>query len=289
MLTDLLAVVAAFAFGANWVLQQWEAAKAPDQLQLHPLQLLRLLLRRPLWLLGLSSLVVGSVVQQFALADGDLGVDEALLVLDLVFALVFADRVSPRSVQPLQWLGALTMCVGLGVFLVAANPSTTHGGGAIVRWSMLLGAAGAVCVALSVVGIVGTGRLRAVMFATASAVAFGVSDSFSAAAFSFTGDSIGSQFTIFAHWQAYALLATAIVGLGLGQVAFNAAPLAVSLPSLAVGEPVVGLIAGIGVLGVSIRTSPAAVVVEVLAAVAIIGGSVVVGRSRVLELEPETA
>lgn len=102
MLTDLLAVVAAFAFGANWVLQQWEAAKAPDQLQLHPLQLLRLLLRRPLWLLGLSSLVVGSVVQQFALADGDLGVDEALLVLDLVFALVFADgsphvRCSPFS------------------------------------------------------------------------------------------------------------------------------------------------------------------------------------------------
>lgn len=279
----LLGVLAAFAFGANWVLQQHEAAQAPTHLQLNPVRLIGTLVRRPLWLLGLVALLAGSGVQQVALDDGNLAVQESILVLDLVFAMVIADRVSRRSVSRVQWAGAATVCVGLAAFLVAADPSAGSGGGSVRRWAVVLIVIGAGCACCCVIAVAARGSARAVLFATAAGVMFGLSDALSKAGFSFDHPGL---LHVLVHWQIYAVVVVAVLALGASQIAYNAAPLAVSLPSLAVCEPVAGLVIGVAVLGVHFRTGAGVVTVEAIGAAAVLAGSLVIGRSPVLDLAP---
>lgn len=279
--TYLLAVVAAIAYGCNWVLQQHEAAQAPATLQLHPVRLLEHVVRRPLWLVGLLALAAGSAAQEGALSDGSLPVIEALLVLDLVFALLLANKLSHRSVEWVQWLGAVAVCVGLGAFLAAGDPTPGHGLGSNARWVLVVIAVGGVTAALLSAAWHTDGAVRAALCATAAAILFGLSDGLSKAAFSLLPHGV-DRFV--AAWQFYALLGVAVVAVAASQIAYNAAPLVVSLPSLAVGEPVVGVLVGIFVLHVQFRTSTPALVIEALGAAMIAGGSWVVTRAPALNL-----
>jgi drug/metabolite transporter (DMT)-like permease len=282
-MTYLLALVAAIAFGANWVLQQHEAGRAPATLQLRPIRLLEHLIRRPLWLVGLLALAIGGAAQEDALASGSLPVIESLLVLDLVFALLLADRLSRHSVGRSQWAGAAAVCIGLATFLIAGNPTPGHSAGADSRWVLVLAVVGGLCGLLCALAWRRPGTVRAVSCAMTAAVLFGLSDGLSKAAFSVSVPGI------FATWQLYGLIGAAVVAVAASQVAYNAAPLVVSLPSLAVGEPVTGVMIGVMVLHVHFRTGAVATAIEVGAAVTIVVGSWVVGRARVLDLITEYA
>ena len=46
-------------------------------------------------------------------------------------------------------------------------------------------------------------------------------------------------------WQPYVLLITAVYGLTLAQSAYEAGSLSASLPPMAIGEPVIGILIGI--------------------------------------------
>lgn len=280
-MTYLLAVLAAAAFGTNWVLQQHEAAQAPDRLELHPVRLLAHLIRRPLWLAGIVALVIGSSLQEAALATGSLSIVETILVLNLVFALLLANRLSPHSVRRSQWLGAFGIVVSLAALLFVGQPSPGHGTGSDWNW-LWVGVAYAVVVSgLSIGAWHVEGRLRAVLCATAAGLLFGVSDVLSKATFD---SAAHNPLRFVVTWYLYATIATAIIGVMLSQVAFHAAPLAVSLPSLAIGEPVAGLFVGIMALHVTFRAEGWPLVVECLAALGILVGSLEVGRSKVLDL-----
>lgn len=286
-MTYLLALIAAISYGTNWVLQQREANRAPVGLQLHPVRLLEYVIRRPLWLLGLLALAIGSSAQEGALVDGNLPVIETLLVLSLVWALVLANKLSHRRVTATQWLGAATVCVGLAAFLIAGNPTPGHGAGPTVPWLLLTAAICGGCVLALAVAWRVPGLVRAALCATVAAVMFGLSDAMSKAAFSAlpnTAHFVGS-------WQLYGLVAAAVAAVGTSQVAFNAAPLVVSLPSLTVGEPITAVLVGVAVLGVHFRTTTAALVIEAVAAAMIVVGAWIVARSPVLSvhgLRPRT-
>lgn len=280
-MTYLLAVVAAVAYGCNWVLQQHEAAQAPATLQLHPVRLLEHVIRRPLWVVGLVALLGGSAAQEGALTDGSLPVIEALLVLDLVFALLLANKMSHRSVGRVQWLGAAGVCVGLAVFLAAGDPTPGHGLGSDARWVLVGIAVGGAVAALLSAAWRTSGAVRAALCATAAAILFGLSDALSKSAFSLLPHGFDR---LVAAWQLYALIGVAVVAVAASQIAYNAAPLVVSLPSLAVGEPVVGVLVGIFVLHVQFRTSTAALAMEAVGAAMIAAGSLIVTRAPVLNL-----
>jgi hypothetical protein len=279
--TYLLAMVAAVAYGCNWVLQQHEAAQAPAILQLHPVRLLEHVIRRPLWVVGLIALLGGSAAQEGALTDGSLPVIEALLVLDLVFALLLANKMSHRTVTRVQWLGAVAICVGLVGFLAAGDPTPGHGLGSNPRWVLVAIAVGGAVAGLLFIAWHTTGAVRAASCATAAAILFGLSDGLSKSAFSVLPRGVDD---LVAAWQFYALIGVAVVAVAASQIAYNAAPLVVSLPSLAVGEPVVGVLVGIFVLHVQFRTNTAALAIEAVAAALIASGSWIVTRAPVLNL-----
>ena len=80
-------------------------------------------------------------------------------------------------------------------------------------------------------------------------------------------------------WPPYCLLATGIVGLWLMQNAFSAGPLHSSLPTIAAGEPVAGIVLGIVVFGDRIQISPGMLAIEAGGIAALIVGVVMVARS----------
>lgn len=283
-MTYVLAVLAAVAYGANWVLQQHEAAEAPAGLQLHPVRLIEHLIHRPLWLVGLLALIVGSAVQEVALAYGSLPVVEAVLVLALVFALVLNSRFSQQPVTFPRWLGAVLVCAGLAMFLLAGDPTPGRGTGANSHWILVIVILGGIVTVLCLAAWRFHGSARSALCASAAALMFGLSDALSKAVF----NRDDGQVHLLIFWQLYGALGAAALAVGLSQIAYNAAPLAVALPFLAVGEPLAGLLAGVVALKVHFATTTGSLAFEAAAAFAVVVGSMAMGWGRGLHLHRST-
>jgi hypothetical protein len=128
--------------------------------------------------------------------------------------------------------------------------------------------------------------LGAVFLAAAGGVLFGVQDSLTRAWLLATHAGFARSLT---HWQPYALIAVAIVGLLLTQSAFDAAPLHVSLPAGVLAEPLTGIALGVAVFGERLRDNPLAIAGQGAALVAVAGGMVLVCRSAALRRRPHSA
>ncbi len=70
----------------------------------------------------------------------------------------------------------------------------------------------------------------------------------------------------FVTWQVYAAIAVGIAGLLVSQSAYQAGPLAYSMPFVGVLEPLVAVVIGDTVLGEQVRLSPGLFASEMLAA-----------------------
>jgi hypothetical protein len=84
---------------------------------------------------------------------------------------------------------------------------------------------------------------------------------------------------LFTNWPPYCLLGAGIVGLWLMQNAFSAGPLHSSLPTIAAGEPVAGMLLGIIVFGDRVQVAPTPLAIEAGGIAALIVGVVMVARS----------
>ena len=82
------------------------------------------LARRPIWLLGILSMILGFVFQLEALHYGPLALVQPILALELLFVFGYmAILSSRRRVAARDWLAATAMSAGLGLLLFAAAPS----------------------------------------------------------------------------------------------------------------------------------------------------------------------
>jgi len=86
------------------------------------------LARQPAWLLGLTCMIAGFVLQVGALRFGPLVLVQPILAIELLFvfgylALLPAARRSGPRVRARDWLAVAVMCAGISLFLRAAAPS----------------------------------------------------------------------------------------------------------------------------------------------------------------------
>jgi hypothetical protein len=184
-----------------------------------------------------------------------------------------------ERVAVVHWVGAAAICAGLATLIAVAAPTRSHQVGADARWLAGGGLTGAVVVVL----VLAAARVRSspqgFLLATAAAVAWGLSDALNKAAFN-AGER--GSLELLRAGQTYAFVGVAVVALTLTQLAFRVAVLPVCLPSLAVGEPVVGLFLGIVVLSVRLRHSALAIAVEAVAGAVIVAGAVPLARAPVV-------
>jgi drug/metabolite transporter (DMT)-like permease len=207
--------------------------------------LLRRLVRRPLWVVGMVGDIGAYGLQAAALAFGTLLVVQPLLACGLLVALPLSARWTGRTIQRREWIAALVLCVSLATFLIEASPGGGTAHAPVARWLR----DGGIVVLLIVLAVAlasrARGNVRAALLGFAAGGLFGIT----AALTKTFVDQIqhGVPYTA-SHWEVYALAALSITGILFTQHGFQHASLSASLPALEATEPVVAAIMGITLL-----------------------------------------
>jgi drug/metabolite transporter (DMT)-like permease len=269
-------LLAAVLLGVGFVLQQSAARQEPESRFLSP-RILTDLLRKPRWLLGIVAMVAGQLLAAWSIGNLELTLVEPLLTTNLVFALFLA---VPMARQAFRWsevAGAVVLCTG--VALLSVSRSTTPIGlsfGSFSHWWVAAVIAGIAFVAVQA-GHRRTGPVRATLTGLGAGLVFGIQDALTRQTLEIMQGSPLS--VLFTNWPPYCLLGAGIVGLWLMQNAFSAGPLHSSLPTIAAGEPVAGMLLGIVVFGDRVQVSSVPLAIEAGGIAALIVGVVMVARS----------
>ncbi len=279
MVLIVASLCAAFLLGLGFVIQQHAAARAPADERLS-FRLLVDLAQRPVWLAGIGVMVVGQLFGAYALGQGKLTIVEPLLAANLLFALPMAALWSRRSLGRREWAGALTLMGGLVMFVVAAGPGTSKVM-LVSHESWMIAGLTIVAVVMAVVWLAKRTSVaeEATLLALGAGILYGLQDALTQRTIALFPRGIE---VVVSTWQPYALLAVAIVGLLLAQSAFEAAPLAASLPAITIAEPLTGIALGAGLFGQDVRLSGLALGFEMVALVLMVIGVLAVARSPVV-------
>ncbi|MGH9064567.1 MAG: DMT family transporter [Acidimicrobiales bacterium] len=279
MLVLVLGLCAAVLLALGFVIQQHAAARAPAEERLS-LRLLFDLAHRPLWLAGIAAMVGGQILGAVALDHGSLTLVEPLLAANLLFALPMAAAWTRKSLGPREWAGAVILMAGLATFVVAAGPSSDQAS-KVSSPAWLI--AGLTIVAV-VMGLVWFGKRtdlaeEATLLAAGAGILYGLQDGLTQRTLLLFPHGI---VTLLTSWLPYSLVAVAIAGLLLAQSAFEAAPLAASLPAITIAEPITGIGLGAGLFSQDIGLSPQALAFEMVGIALMIIGVYLVARSPVV-------
>lgn len=291
VLSVLLAVFAAVAFAFAAVVQQTQArsmargeqARAPRWLPV--LRVIGPLLRDPRWLAGAAVNVLGFAAQALALHLGVIAVVQAVLVLQLLFALLIsANRRSLRP-SPRDWTGATAVCAGIAILVALRGgvgqqvPQREDFGGYLLAIAatvatMLLGARLA--------------RRHAQTRTALVAIAAGLSFSTTAVLLVvLTHDVATSGAAGLVSWLPLGIAATGVVGELLVQDAFAGGSLPTALTATTITDPLCSAVAG-AVLFDAVRPSGLQLLLGLpVVGVLIVGGVVLLATSATLHDETD--
>jgi drug/metabolite transporter (DMT)-like permease len=266
MVMIVTALAAAVLYGAGAAMEQRQAAAAPQSAAGRP-RLLLLLVRQPLWLLGIAAQIGGFAAHAVALRSGSLATVQMVVSGEFVVAVVIVRIWSGRPLSRSSWAAGLTVVASVAALLALTSsghghPAAQAGHGA----ALALGAAatGGAALAAAVVGLRAAGRRRAVLLA----VAAGLADCCSAVVTMAFSHAAGHGLAALAtSWSVYAV---AVAGAGtvlLTQTAYQTGRPILTLPIIAAVTPIASVAVGVGLLGETPRIGLAGVVAAGLAVV----------------------
>lgn len=276
-MTFLFAVLSSAVFGLGVALQQRPARSVSAEMSARPTILL-VLLRRPMWVLGVVAEVCGFLLQVVALRTGSLVVVQPVIAVSLLFTIGLAALWSEATISPTEWVAVAAVVAGLSVFLVLASPRTTGGANASLDdWlATLLSLAFGVAVLIAF-GLRATGDARAALFGAAA----GVSDATMAVVTKAFAHDVNLGFVhVVTSWTPYTLAGAGIVAMTVSQTAYQVGRPTVSLPIITVMDPVISSVVGIVVFGEVIHINGATGPVAVVALFVMGAGLVLLSRSH---------
>jgi hypothetical protein len=271
-----LGLAAAFIFAASAFVQQRtaRAVVGADAASLRNAsgvkRLLSRLVRTRAWLVGWLTNLCGVGTQAAALKVGSVATVQPLMSAQLLFVMAMASGEQRRWPSVRDWLSVIAVCAGLVLLLTAygASPLT----GAPHRHRVLLAMACAITliVALRQVSRHSTPRLASLLIG----VAAGLCHAQNAVCLKLTVEDLyhGGVVTALLDWPVYALAATALSGMLLGQIAFASGPLPPAVAAMSVTNPVASFVLGILAFDTPVPRAPGA-----LGAIAVSGGLIAVG------------
>lgn len=266
------AVLGAAGFGLASVVQQRATKQVPEIRTLHPRLLLELV-RKPMWVASIATVVIGLSLQVVALAFGPLLLVQPLLVTSVLFAALFAAWMAGRHADWVVLVGAVCCGAGLSAFLLLGRPKAT--GAAVVDARALpSGIALAVFLVLCLLAArVANAKVQVLGLALATGVLYGVTAALMKVVA--TEVRVGGIAEPFQNWVLYGVCVIGPAGFLLSQNTFQQGTLI--SPALAVittVDPLVGVVIGVGWFGERIVLTPAVLAGEALAGVVLIGGIV---------------
>jgi hypothetical protein len=272
--TVALAFLAAVLFASASVLQQAAAAAVPLE-QARGLSLIRRLVRHPVWLAGAVADAAGYGAEAAALAFGSILVVQPILATTLLFAIPLSAVLARAPVRRADLAWAAVLTAGVAVFLVVGDPTAGLDRAPVRHWAVAVAVIGPMIAACLLIGARSSGPRRALSLGAAAGLLFGVMAGLTKSVVHLIGLGIVDLFT---SWEPYALCAVAIAGLLLQQGAYQAGALSLSLPAIAVLEPVTATAIGIGAFEETIRASGAAWLLIAASVAAMAGGLITLSR-----------
>jgi drug/metabolite transporter (DMT)-like permease len=255
------------------------------------LWLLFRLARRPIWLLGIASMILGFVFQVTALHYGALALVQPILALELLFVFGYMAFLGSRPVRRRDWLAAAAMSAGLALFLFAASPSGGRQHAPASLWLL----AGLLTLAVVLAGLAVTAMLhrrspasgpqRAAILGSLTGVAWG----FVAAVikeFSYHLD--GGLAAILSNWSVYVVVIAGAASLLLASHALAAGPLAASQPGFTILDPLAASLLGLFLFGEHFQAATEDLVIEALALALLVSGVTALSHSHLIDGEEDT-
>lgn len=250
------------------------------------------LARRPIWLAGIASMILGFVFQVTALHYGALALVQPILALELLFVFAYMAFLTSRNVRRRDWLAAASMSAGIGLFLFAASPSGGRQHAPTALWVL----AGLLTLGVVLAGLaVATWRQRRAPAALAQRAAIlgsvtGISWGFVAAVIKeFSYHLSGGLSSIFSNWSVYVLIGAGAASLILASHALAAGPLAASQPGFTILDPLAASLLGLFLFGEHFGATTADLALEALALALLISGVSALSHSHLIDGEDEAA
>ena len=272
----LFALLSAALFGAGTAAQHRVSAKLRRD-EVVRLSFVARLTRDPLWLTGIGLEIAAFGCQLLALRRGALVIVQPILSLSLVIALVITAVALKARVPAGDRVAVFAVALGLAVFLAltisreerVSRPTTT-------RWVTLWIVIGCVIVGAAHFGHRSEGRQRAQWLAGAA----GVADAMMAA----LAKALSQQFdrgfsTVLTTWPLYSVAAMGFVAVLLSQAAYQTARPAITLPVIAVVEPLLSVVIGIALFGERIARSAGRASLAIASLGVLAAGLAVLARS----------
>jgi drug/metabolite transporter (DMT)-like permease len=283
METAILLAVAASLCTATASVCQRLGARSSEPASFDVWLVLRLA-RRPVWLLGVASMILGFIFQLTALHFGALALVQPILALELLFVFGYLAVAGRRRVKVRRrdLLGAAAMSAGIGIFLWLASPSggRLHAPGPLWLLAGLV-TFGVVLAALAVAFGLGhrPGASRSRRAAVLGA-ATGISWGFVAAIIKELSSHLdGGVGAVFSTWSPYVLVAVGAATMLLASNALAAGPLAASQPGFTILDPLSASLLGVFLFGEHIRTGVVDLAGEALALAIIVAGAWTISHS----------
>lgn len=274
-------------FSLATALKHRSAGQMPHVEQFRPRELLGFAaatLRHPLWLAGILADVGGFGLQVLALHLGGLIVVQLVLVSAVLFSLVVAHWIAGTRISGRELVLAPVVVVSVVGFLLVSGALTATPD----RADRLPAVLAAVSILAAVVSFVvasrrfsrrkwGSRRAAALLGVAAGAIYAGT------AALIKVCTNVAADhgpLALLTSWQVYALIAAGGSGLFLAQMAFQAGPLAASLPATATTDPLVSVVLGVVVFDEQLRTGAVPVVLSLVCLAALSTAVVLLSRIR---------
>jgi hypothetical protein len=279
----LLALAASLCTATASIAQRQGARSTPTTGGFDAGLILRLA-RRPIWLLGIASMILGFVFQLIALRFGALALVQPILAVELLLVFGYMAVAGRRHVRIKRrdWLAAAAMSAGLATFLRLASPSGGRLHAPAHAW-LLAGLITASVVLAALAAASGlssrpgaSASRRAAVLGSATGIAWGFVAAVIKELSSHLGDGLGA---IFSTWSLYVLLAVGAATMLLASNALAAGPLAASQPGFTILDPLTAGLLGVFLFSEHIRTGPWYLAGEALALALVIAGASALSHS----------
>ncbi|MFC9437853.1 DMT family transporter [Nocardia sp. NPDC057030] len=274
--TISLALFAALLFAVSAALQQGAARQAATEAGqgrfLVIVGIARRLITDRRWLAGQGANVAGFVVHAVALRLGAIAVVQALLVVQLLFALPFAAARRKRALLGRDWAGTVFVCGGLILLVGQSAP-----GHAEVRPQMLPGVGAGVF--LAIVALIAVSRLTHSPQLRSALIAVAAGCCFSTTAVLVV---IATSALPHLSWALLGIPVSTVLGGLLTQEAYARGSLPTALTAMTITDPVLSYTAGLTLFAVTIHPRPTLLT---LAAALVITGIALLANSPTLHDE----
>jgi drug/metabolite transporter (DMT)-like permease len=285
----LLALAASFCTATASVCQR--AGARSDEVTGFDVWLVFRLVRRPVWLLGVASMILGFIFQISALRFGPLALVQPILALELLFVFAYMTVISRRltvrrvTVRRRDWLAAVAMSAGIGLFLRLASPSGGQLHAPCSSWWL----AGLVTLAIVLLALgvafgpawrPGASRARrAALLGAATGISWGFVAALTKELSSHLGDGVSA---IFSSWSPYVLLAVGAATMLLATHALASGPLAASQPGFTILDPFSASLLGVFLFSEHIKAGVLDLTGEALALAIVIAGVTALSHSHLI-------